>query len=359
MSAAELAGGFAVPTTQPLSGQLAGALPAARARTPGADPAADAAGGGRPHRGRHAPVACGADARRRTRDAAARRGRSSCSRSAPRVRFRHPLVRSAAYAAGDGRGSSAPRTCALAEATDAQTDPERRVWHLAAAATGPDEAVAAELERIGGDGAGPRRAGGRGGVPPAGGRADGRPGAARRPGAGRGAGAPARRRVRRRAWPVGRGRGRRRRRPPAGPRRAAQRTDRGGREPGREAPVRLLQAARRLESLDVRLARDTYLQAWWAAVLAGRFAAPGGDLVEVSDAARSAPRPHGSAAVRPAPRRSGDGDHRGARGGGAEPAASVDAVPRRIRSPTTTGSSGVGARRRPPSHSGTSTAGPS
>ena len=61
-------------------------------------------------------------------------------------------------------------------------------------------------------------------------------------------------------------------------------------KPGREASLRLLKAATRLESLDVRRARDTYLQAWWAAVLAGRFAAPGGDLVAVCDAARSAPR---------------------------------------------------------------------
>jgi hypothetical protein len=61
-------------------------------------------------------------------------------------------------------------------------------------------------------------------------------------------------------------------------------------KPGREASLRLLKAATQLESLDVRRARDTYLQAWWAAVLAGRFAAPGGDLVAVCEAARSAPR---------------------------------------------------------------------
>jgi DNA-binding CsgD family transcriptional regulator len=59
--------------------------------------------------------------------------------------------------------------------------------------------------------------------------------------------------------------------------------------PGGEVPLRLLEAARRLESLDVRLARETYLEAWWAALLAGQFAAPGGDLLEVSRAARAAP----------------------------------------------------------------------
>src|SRR6202044_1109232 len=52
-----------------------------------------------------------------------------------------------------------------------------------------------------------------------------------------------------------------------------------------DAPPLLLKAAKRLESLDLDLARETYLSAWMAAIFAGRFAGAG-DLTEVSRAAR-------------------------------------------------------------------------
>jgi ATP/maltotriose-dependent transcriptional regulator MalT len=59
-----------------------------------------------------------------------------------------------------------------------------------------------------------------------------------------------------------------------------------------DAPALLMTAARSLEPLDPGLARDTYLDAWGAALFAGRLGARD-DLLEVSRAARSAQWPEG------------------------------------------------------------------
>lgn len=63
----------------------------------------------------------------------------------PRVRFCHPLARSAAYRAAE---PSVLRTVhrALADSTDPVAAPDRQAWHRAQAATGPDEQVAEQLE---------------------------------------------------------------------------------------------------------------------------------------------------------------------------------------------------------------------
>jgi DNA-binding CsgD family transcriptional regulator/tetratricopeptide (TPR) repeat protein len=63
-----------------------------------------------------------------------------------RVEFSHPLVRSAAYRSTSNETRQRVHR-ALAESTDPDNDPDRRVWHHARATAGPSEAVAADLER--------------------------------------------------------------------------------------------------------------------------------------------------------------------------------------------------------------------
>jgi DNA-binding CsgD family transcriptional regulator/tetratricopeptide (TPR) repeat protein len=145
LTAAQLAGGYLRPDARPVPGQLENhfirrirALPhdAQRVLTiAAADPLGDAAlllrAAG------HLGLAAGA--------AAPAEGDGLLD-IGTRVRFRHPLVRSAAYrSAGLEARRAAHR--ALADVTDFAADPDRRAWHRAYAAAGPDESVAAELEQ--------------------------------------------------------------------------------------------------------------------------------------------------------------------------------------------------------------------
>ena len=210
-----------------------------------------------------------------------------------RVTFRHPLVRSAVYRTAPAPDRRAAHQ-ALADATDPRADPDRRAWHRAQATPGPDEEVAAELERSAG------RAQARGG--PAAAAAFLERSAALTLD-------PARRAERALAaaqatYQAGafettlRLLGTTEAGPPDPLRRTQADRLRGqvafSSSRGSDAPPLLLKAARQFEPLDSRLARETYLDALAAATFAGRLAL-GGGMREVAEAALAAPPPPGPA----------------------------------------------------------------
>ncbi len=205
-----------------------------------------------------------------------------------RVRFRHPLARSAVYRSASVRERQLAHR-ALAEATDPDRDADRRAWHRAQATEGPDEEVAAELERSA------ARARARGGFAAAAAFLE-------------------------RATMLTLDSGLRAERALA----AASATVQAGAfdaaldllavaeggpltdfQRGRtdliraqlayvigragDAPALLLKAAQRLETIDAALARATYLEALTAGVIAGRLAV--GGILDIARAAQAAPRP--------------------------------------------------------------------
>src|SRR3954452_19267668 len=206
-----------------------------------------------------------------------------------RAQFRHPLVRSAVY-----RSAPLPSRQrvheVLADVSSADADADRRAWHRALAAPGPDEDVAAELEESAG------RAQARGGIA---------------------ATAPFLQRATALTAEPGRRVGRALAAAAAtvlagdfSTARGLLATAEAGQlvelqraqidllraqlafisSRGTDATPLLLAAARRLERLDMSMARETYIDAFSAALFGARLNGEVG-LREVADAARSAPRP--------------------------------------------------------------------
>ena len=206
---------------------------------------------------------------------------------AGRVRFRHPLVRSAVYRSASAEEKRDVHQV-LAEVTNAELDPDRRAWHLAHAVIGGNETVAGLLERSA------DRARARGGVAAAAAFLE-------------------------RATELTPDLSRRGTRALAAARAKFESADAEtalelirlaticplddlqrallarlraeiifALRRGKDAPPLLLDAARQLEALDPALARETYVEALGAAVYAGRL---NGDRAvhDAAEAARGAP----------------------------------------------------------------------
>jgi len=211
-----------------------------------------------------------------------------------RVLFRHPLVRSVVYTSASLRERRQVHG-ALAAVTDARLDPDRRAWHGAHAAAGPDEDVAAELEGSAG------RAQARGGLAAAAAFME-------------------------RATALTLDPGKRVERALAA---ASAQVQAGGFDAahdllsiaeaqaptdfqqarielieaelafatirGGDVPQLLLKAAQRLESIDAGMARTTYLQAVTAAIFNDQVTR--GDLGQIAQAVAAAPPPTGTASA--------------------------------------------------------------
>ena len=286
---AELAGGFGLPAVVPLAGRIeagfgrrVGALPH-QTRTllllAAADPSGDPA------------LVWRAAARLRVgAEAAALATEAGLAEVGTRVRFRHPLARSAAYRFGSAQERREAHG-ALAEVTDPQLDPDRRAWHRAQAAPGPDEDVAAELERSA------DRALARGGLAAAAAflkraatltldpsRRAGRALAAAQAQVQAGVYDPARDLLAMAGAE-----------PLTSSQEATVDLVRGQlaflTSRGTDAPSLLLKAARSLEPIDAGLSRATYLDALSAAMFAGRLASPGSGVLEIARATAAAPPP--------------------------------------------------------------------
>ena len=291
LSPAELAGGFGLPAAVPLDDRIMDscrrhldALPDQTRRLvqlAAADPTGDRSLVWRAAGRLGIPV-----------QAAAPAAEAGLVEFGTRVHFRSQLSRAAAYRSASHHDRRTIHA-ALAEVTDSITAPDRRAWHRAQAVTGPDEEVAAELERSAG------RARARGGLAAAAAflersvllTADPELHTER---------ALAAAQANMQAGAFGKALD------------LLAEAEEQGSVPldelasaraellrgqivfasglGSDATPLLLKAAKRLESLDAGLARETYLSAWTAALFAGRLAADG-DLLEVCCAARALPPP--------------------------------------------------------------------